>query len=247
MARLAAIVFDLHGTLVRQTRDARSHMACAYAAWTVRDLPTGFDEFCSAWRRVEGEYHQRGSKGASLLAEGRRDEAEEALREYSLHHHVRRVGEILNAICTDSQVDETVEGFQKSWMNGLEIPDWTIPLLDRLSAQGSLGLVTNFRDGPRLREWLGQNGLGRAFGSCVVISEEIGLRKPHPKLLEAALQRLHVADVSQCLFVGDDPIEDVMCGRIAGIRTILVGQQAGAGSVEIVESVDRIESVLDLG
>jgi putative hydrolase of the HAD superfamily len=53
---------------------------------------------------------------------------------------------------------------------------------------------------------------------CIVISEEVGIRKPDAEIFRLASERLGVA-VSDVLFVGDHPEADVAGAANAGMRT----------------------------
>ncbi|MFI2295299.1 HAD family hydrolase [Isoptericola sp. NPDC019571] len=59
---------------------------------------------------------------------------------------------------------------------------------------------------------------------AVVVSEEEGVAKPDPRLLEIALERLGAADADrrQVWMVGDAGHADVAAGRAAGTRTAWV-------------------------
>lgn len=52
----------------------------------------------------------------------------------------------------------------------------------------------------------------------ILVSETEGLRKPDIALFLRAAQRLNVAP-AQCLFVGDDPVADILGAGAAGMRT----------------------------
>lgn len=53
----------------------------------------------------------------------------------------------------------------------------------------------------------------------MLISEAEGLRKPETALFLRAADRLGVAP-AQCLFVGDNPVADVMGAMKAGMRAV---------------------------
>jgi len=53
----------------------------------------------------------------------------------------------------------------------------------------------------------------------VVISEDVGLRKPDARIFQLAAERLGVAPAS-CIFVGDNPEADVRGAEAAGIRGV---------------------------
>lgn len=78
-----------------------------------------------------------------------------------------------------------------------------------------MGVVSNNHSG--VRRILSDFGLEQFFG-CVVISEEVNLYKPDPKILEYACSQLGVA-CGQSVYVGDHPF-DVLCAHAAGMPAI---------------------------
>jgi putative hydrolase of the HAD superfamily len=100
-------------------------------------------------------------------------------------------------------------------------PD-AVEALPRLAARWPLGLVSNFTDALPVRVPLERDGIAGAF-RAMTISIEVGFRKPHPRIFEAALAALglHAGEV---LFVGDDPVEDVEGARRMGMATARVAR-----------------------
>jgi putative hydrolase of the HAD superfamily len=58
----------------------------------------------------------------------------------------------------------------------------------------------------------------RPFLQAVLVSEAEGLRKPDPLIFQRAAERLG-AEVTECLFVGDNPEVDVIGAAAAGMQT----------------------------
>ncbi|MGH7878763.1 MAG: HAD family hydrolase, partial [Candidatus Binataceae bacterium] len=90
-----------------------------------------------------------------------------------------------------------------------------------------LGLLSNFDDAQCGREVLADTGVADLF-EAVVISAEVGLRKPDPRIFEHLRAMLGVAP-GDILFVGDTPRDDVLGASAAGMRTAWISK--GAASV----------------
>jgi len=109
-----------------------------------------------------------------------------------------------------------------------------------------LGVVSNWDT--RLRGIAAGLGLDRLV-DFVVISAEAGVRKPDPRIFEAALARAGVR-ADEAIHVGDLPDEDVEGARRAGLRSVLIERTkglvpAGAGpGVEVVRSLSEIAGLL---
>lgn len=90
--------------------------------------------------------------------------------------------------------------------------------LEALAARGiALGIVSN-------GQTVAQNGTLdvlhiRPLLGTVVISEEVGLRKPDPAIFHLALSHLNVAP-ENAVYVGDHPRADVEGARQAGLRAV---------------------------
>jgi HAD superfamily hydrolase (TIGR01509 family) len=95
-------------------------------------------------------------------------------------------------------------------------------LLESLARDRPIGLVSNFDDGPMVRALLAREGLDRLF-SAIVVSMELGRRKPHPAIFLEAL-RLLDARPEEALFVGDSLGADVGGARGVGIDAVWVNR-----------------------
>jgi putative hydrolase of the HAD superfamily len=105
--------------------------------------------------------------------------------------------------------------------------------LARLAGEFRLGLVTN---GTRATQRAKLKALAvEALFDPVVISEEVGLRKPDPRIFELAIATWGVAPGS-VLFVGDDPVSDIGGAMAAGMRTLRVGGEEGIPSILSLEA-----------
>lgn len=83
-----------------------------------------------------------------------------------------------------------------------------------------LGLLSNFTDARPVRGALARHDLTRHF-EAIVISAEIGRRKPHRDAFEHALRSLG-STASRALYVGDDPEDDVLGAAGAGMHVAWV-------------------------
>lgn len=94
-------------------------------------------------------------------------------------------------------------------------------LLDLAEARGlPVGVVSNAHSGRSHRMLLDRLGLAdRIAVQCY--SDEIGLRKPHPGLIELAAEALGTAP-ERCWYVGDTQDRDVVAGRRAGAGAVVL-------------------------
>ncbi len=107
-----------------------------------------------------------------------------------------------------------------------------------------IGLLSNFDDAQTGREVLEDTGVADLF-EPVIISAEVGLRKPNPKIYAMALAMLGL-DAADVLFVGDTPREDILGPKQAGMRTAWVNRRRVPIPEGIPEPDFTIESIAEL-
>jgi putative hydrolase of the HAD superfamily len=101
------------------------------------------------------------------------------------------------------------------------VGDGTKELLADLRAAGyRLGVLSNFDR--RLYVILDQLEI-REFFEYVVISSEVGVDKPNPRIFAELIQQFRVSP-EQVLHVGDDPIVDGAGAIAAGLQALVVGE-----------------------
>lgn len=118
------------------------------------------------------------------------------------------------------ELDLFLAAEHETWAPSRHLGDGTLALLDALRGRGlRLGLVSNaFDPGWLVRRDLGAMGLAERL-DIVVLSSEVGKRKPHPEPFELALRALDVAP-EDALFVGDALYHDVRGAAEAGLTTV---------------------------
>lgn len=121
---------------------------------------------------------------------------------------------------TDDDVRLFLQAAQDVWSSYYALASSTHALLEALRERGlRLALVSNTAS----PEWLLEPILERqglvARVDAVVLSSEVGKRKPHPAIFERALRELDV-DAAEALFVGDRLDADVAGASRVGMRTV---------------------------
>lgn len=126
----------------------------------------------------------------------------------------------LGADLSDEELERFLEAEHAAWEPARQLGDSTHALLDVLRDRGlKTGLVSNAFDPPALlHRDLESMGLGSRL-DVAVFSSEVGMRKPHPTIFEAALGRLGV-DPAHTLFVGDRRFEDVRGSKELGMTAV---------------------------
>jgi HAD superfamily hydrolase (TIGR01509 family) len=116
--------------------------------------------------------------------------------------------------------------------DGLRSPaTGAVALLSELRAAGyRIGILSNTIGGHWVRHWTDTHGF-RPYVDAVVVSDEIGIRKPRPEIFLTTLERLGIDDPVRAVMVGDTLAHDIAGARRVGMRTVLVALDEDQGFV----------------
>ncbi len=210
MPRVRAVLFDLCDTLVHFDAErlplieigqqpTRSTAHAIHGA--IGSSPSvAFDTFVACLKTVTAE-----------IASQRDIDYREVTSQERFHRVLDRLG-------LPHGPDDTrrlVDAHMTRLAHALVTPSHHREVISVLSGRVRLGIVSNFDHAPTVREVLRRDGL-EAFFDVVIVSDEIGWRKPHRVMFETALQRLEVS-AGEALFVGDNYELDVMGATQAGL------------------------------
>jgi putative hydrolase of the HAD superfamily len=220
---IRAVYFDAVGTLLHPEPPAAEVYADVAGRYgSGLSLPTIARRFTEAFRREEAVDRAHGL---------RTSEAREVLR----------WRQIVAAVLDD--VADAEAGFADLYRHFGRPEAWrcdpqAAPLLQHLAAQGYLlGMASNFDQ----RLWSVVAGKPELhLLARVVISSEVGWRKPAPEFF-AALCRSAGVSAPEALYVGDDPANDYHAAEAFGLRGVLLdreGRQGTAGMVRIKQLAD---------
>ena len=220
-----AILFDLFDTLVlfdrsrlpevrvngRLVRSTAGKLHAAFAPFAPDlDLTAFADALLWSWQEAE---RIRSATHREVAAPER------------LTTLIRRLG-----LDPDALPPSALETLLTTHMNALSqamvFPAHHTALLADLRASHRLAVVSNFDYSPTARLVLEREGVADLF-DAVVVSDEVGWRKPHPAIFQAALARLGVG-AQEALFVGDRLDLDVAGARAAGMTPVWINREDAA-------------------
>jgi len=121
--------------------------------------------------------------------------------------------------------------------------DGAIDLLRSVQGEYRLGLVTNgLKEVQRPR--LAVTGLGKFF-EFIVISDEIGVAKPHAPFWDHAYARMDGVDRSKVLVIGDNPNADIQGALDYGFDACWL-RHPGKADKPKLQTTHRIRDIRDL-
>ena len=149
--------------------------------------------------------------------------------EITCHERFRRAIERMG-LADDGNASRFAEELTRVHMSVVRSVTWApearIEAVRQIAPYYRLGLLSNFDDAQCGREVLGDTGVADRF-EAIVISAEVGLRKPDIRIFEHMLAMLQV-EPSAILFVGDTPRDDVLGASAAGMHTAWISKGAAA-------------------
>jgi putative hydrolase of the HAD superfamily len=118
----------------------------------------------------------------------------------------------------DPRIAEAVEGYFSAFYDYCHIIPGATEMLARMKKGFRLGMLTNFTHGPAARKIIEQLGLVPFF-DVILISGELGFRKPSPLVFQKLVDRLEIKK-EELIYIGDDLEPDIIGAQSAGIQPI---------------------------
>ncbi|MFA5572496.1 MAG: HAD family hydrolase [Crenarchaeota archaeon] len=123
----------------------------------------------------------------------------------------------------DIRLKTALNMFFQDFIKTVELREGAMKLLKETSEKFRLGLISNFTHGPVIHKSLRKLGIDSLF-NVIVVSDDIGWRKPSPLIFEDMLKRLKVR-TDEAVFIGDSPLEDIKGANDFGLKTVFVQSQ----------------------
>jgi putative hydrolase of the HAD superfamily len=202
---VSAILFDFFGTLVSYS-PSRTEQGFPRTHALVPHL--GYDEFLTALDDCFARFD------AASAADD----------------HEFSMAETAAAFLGRSPDDPAVAEFERTyiaeWSAAVAYPDGIDTLLADLRGRHRLAVVSNTHSPTMVPRMLADRGIAGLF-DAVVLSVDVGWRKPHPAMYAAALDALGIT-AAEAVFVGDSREADFTGPTAAGIRSYLIGEHLGS-------------------
>ena len=203
---LKAVTFDWGDTLMHDVWNddvARSGNAAGLAALGDRDDLPDVEAIATWWANPELPiWDQRREDEIDVIALNRKCFTD------------------LGVQLTDDELAVYYDALHRDWAKTIALSQHAYALLEALRKRGlKLAIVSNVGTPGRLvRELLDAQGLTERV-DAVVLSCEVGKRKPHPAIFERALEELGVA-AAEAMHVGDRLHHDVGGAAALGIASV---------------------------
>ncbi len=213
MTEIRGVFFDLYGTLLRY-----GDMEAAGDSW-FRCIRR---ELIACGRAFDGETLIR-------VCEEFLIQPEPPVQDDGLTVYERRIRELVGELGLALGLEELRRISAASvaaWHAHTPLDPEAKGVLGELQGRYKLALISNFDHPPHVHRLLDELAL-RPFFDAVVVSGDVGVKKPDPAIFAPALKQTGLA-TDEALFVGDSPEDDVAGARAAGLRPVLIRRSLGA-------------------
>ena len=219
MAAYPAVIFDMFDTLVNfnnvllplvqvNGRDVRTTSPFVYEVLKPLCAGISFEAFFHAFvgsyraaeeirNRTQREVTARERFGMLFERLNLRDGPEvTALVEAGIAEHMRQLG------------------------RAMEFPESHRAVLDALRPRYRMAVISNFDHAPTVEQALRMHGIRERF-EVVLVSADVGWRKPRPEIFVEAFRRMGIGP-REAIFVGDSPEVDVLGAQTVGMDVIWI-------------------------
>ena len=222
------IVFDINGTLININTDegneqiyrSISHLLKYYGIRTSRnDVREGYYQILKEQRRAGGEAFPE-------------FDAVAVWRQF-LNDRLARSGAAMSKNKLAVLPHFLAELYRGISLNRLDLYPEVREVLDELRSRYRLAALSDAQSAwavPEMR-MVGLEG----YFYPIVVSGDLGYRKPDPRIFALALRRMHLPP-EEVVFVGNDMYRDIYGARQAGMRTVFFATGQGQQQMDGVEA-----------
>jgi len=224
-----AVFFDIDDTLVNDAAATRAGALGIFERY--RDRLGDCDErLMQRWQALLDHHFERFLRGETSFLDQRRA-------------RIREMFGVTRAEMPDAGVDAIHAVYREFYEANWQVFPDAIETLDTLAAF-RLGVISNGSSAQQ-RQKLAEVGILDRF-AAVVISEDIGVGKPDPRIFWEACETVG-APPAACLHVGDRLDADAHGARDAGLTGVWLnrrGEDAGTSDVTTIERLSELPALV---
>ncbi|HEY7133191.1 MAG TPA: HAD family hydrolase [Candidatus Limnocylindrales bacterium] len=228
LAGVTTVSFDFGNTLVPVGRDALRRVVELTADGVVGDDPSiDRDAFLAAWvDERERQFRQNVPQFREV------DIGERLVRVFARLRGMSPPGpdeawdvERAAALSQPGEIERALDRYSRAFVDGLPPATGVDRLLEQLAGEGrTLAILSNWPLAVTIDRYAEARGWTRHL-AAIVVSERVGVIKPHPAFFAAAWSAIGRPDPAGILHVGDDWAADVVGAADAGWRTAWIADR----------------------
>ena len=218
MQHIQAIGFDLFETLITVHHRARDEtMGRLLQSLQTTGLVIAREAFVPAYRAA-----------ARRFREAAHTEGKETHNRFWISAALQELGYQVQP--EDPRIALAVEAYFSAFIDYAAPIPGTVDMLAALKARYRLGLLSNLTHAPAALRIIDKLGMAPFF-DAVLVSGQLGYRKPHPRVFLALLEQLGTPK-EQTAFVGDNLDADVRGAQQVGIQPIWMNYMQAEKALE---------------
>jgi len=213
MTEIRGVFFDLYGTLL-----CYGDMEAAGESW-----------YRAIRRALVASGHAFDEEALIRLCEEFLLQPEPPVQDDGLTVYERRMRVLVGELGLALEVEELrriSEASVAAWHAHTPLDPEAKSVLGELQGRYKLALISNFDHPPHVHQLLDELAL-RPFFDAVVVSGDVGVKKPDPAIFAPVLEQTGLA-TDEAIFVGDSPEDDIAGARAAGLRPVLIRRSLDA-------------------
>lgn len=206
--RTQGVLFDLYGTLI-----VYGDMEKAWNAWFAEI----YQAFSDSGLKMSPEAFRPHCIGFFEKPEPKDEKGQSVVE--------RRLKRLAKEMDVEISRERGIAAIEKSidvWHDQVRLDPEAQTVLQEIRKERSLALVSNFDYAPYVQNLMVRWNLAPMFDT-ILVSDAVGVKKPHPGIFDQALNRLGLRP-DQAMHVGDSQ-EDIEGASGAGIRPVWIDRQ----------------------
>lgn len=230
---MRVVLFDLDDTLFDHQYCSRAGLAAVQQTYAGR-IQGSVEEVEAAYRELLEVWHLKVLEGLISIDEAR----------------IERFRVLLSSeqtIATDDEARTAARCYRTAFDAAFQPVPGAIELLKRVKAECPIGIVTNHFLAEQVKK-IAAIGV-ESFVDQLVVSEEVGVPKPDPRVFELALSRLG-STPDQAVMIGDSWSSDIVGATALGIPAIWLNryetQCPDASLATEIKSLEPVDEIADL-
>ena len=208
-----------------------------------------YENMDAAWSDWLSEFHEQlSAHGLTLSVESFAKscdqffgKSEPTPRQHNMTVFEQRIQNLcsdLHLNLTSEDITEIANKIASAWQKHILLDSEALDVLQILHHSKRLALISNFDHPPHVRSVLNELGLTDFFDS-IVISGEVGVKKPDPRIFDAAFARTGMKP-EEVVYVGDTE-DDTEAARAAGIVPIVIQRENEGNAFDFSVNKDSSE------
>jgi putative hydrolase of the HAD superfamily len=185
-----------------------------------------FDAFLKVYEPINIAYWKKYREDKVSKEQLRRGRLKDSFKNFDIFYTTEKIDEIADSYIHELPFDN-------------HLFDGALEILDYLILKYKLHIITNGFEEVQHKK-LKNSGIDHYFSS-VTTSEEVGVKKPNPKVFLTALQKAN-SKAADCIMIGDSLEADILGAKNIGMQTIFYNYR----NESISQKIKTIDSLLEI-